>query len=85
MIEMVCAVVGSKMKHELSSVVKELATKMAEIVLSLTEVVWDSLEEVGIYLCAISVFEVIFHVLGGSVAPAVFTVAAILDTATSKE
>ena len=73
------------MKHELSSVVKELATKMAEIVLFLTEVVWDSLEEVGIYLCAISVLEVIFHVLGGSVAPAVFTVTAILDTATSKE
>jgi hypothetical protein len=66
------------MKHELRFVFKVLATKMAEIVLTLAELVWDSLEEVGIYFCAVSILEVSFHVLSGSVAPTVFTVETIL-------
>ena len=78
---MLRTVVGSKMEHELSPVVKVLATEMAEVVLTHAKFVWDSLEVVWIYLSTVGVFKMSFHVLRGSVAPAVFTVVAIFEIA----
>ena len=82
---MLGTVVRSKMEHELSSGVKVFAAKMAEVVLAHAKFIWDSLEVVGIYLCAVGVLKMCFHVLRGSVAPTVFTVMAIFEIAASEK
>ena len=74
-----------KMKHEVSSAGKVFATEVAEVVLADTSIVWERLEVVRIYLCAVCLQDVSLHVLSSTITPAVITLDLVLMIKASED